>query len=292
MAATEKFANNYSSTLNGTIVAGATSLTPTSTAGAPGTGQFRILIDSEIIIVGSVSGGQFQNLTRGADGTAAAGHTNGATITHILTAGSIVNNPRSMANKGDMEYLNGSSSPASLAAPADGTYAVAWASQVPSWSAIPTVPSGVILAYGGSSAPSGYLLCDGSAVSRAGQAALFAAIGTTYGAGDGSTTFNLPDLRQRFPLGKAASGTGSTLGASGGAIDHVHVSQAPGLAQSFGRVSDGTFVVRDGSNANYQLASLSPSGGGSPDAGGAVIGNSNTSSNNPPYQVVNFIIKT
>ena len=84
------------------------------------------------------------------------------------------------------------------------------------------VPTGTIVAYGGTSAPSGWLLCDGAAVSRNTYARLFSVLGTTYGAGDGSTTFNLPDLRQRFPLGKAASGTGSTLGATGGAIDHTH----------------------------------------------------------------------
>lgn len=84
------------------------------------------------------------------------------------------------------------------------------------------VPPGVISPYGGSSAPANWLLCDGSAVSRTTYAALFAVVGTTFGVGDGSTTFNLPDLRQRFPLGKAASGTGSTLGGTGGNIDHTH----------------------------------------------------------------------
>lgn len=84
------------------------------------------------------------------------------------------------------------------------------------------VPTGAVLAYGGASAPSGFLLCDGTAVSRTTYATLFGIVGTTFGAGDGSTTFNVPELRQRFPLGKAASGTGSTLGGSGGTIDHVH----------------------------------------------------------------------
>lgn len=76
------------------------------------------------------------------------------------------------------------------------------------------------------SAPTGYLICDGSAVSRTTYSVLFGLIGTAYGVGDGSTTFNLPDLRQRFPLGKAASGTGNTLGATGGAIDHTHTGAA------------------------------------------------------------------
>lgn len=63
------------------------------------------------------------------------------------------------------------------------------------------VPAGVILPFGGTTAPTGYLLCNGQAVSRTGNAALFAAIGTSFGSGDGSTTFNVPDLRGRFLRG-------------------------------------------------------------------------------------------
>lgn len=69
-------------------------------------------------------------------------------------------------------------------------------------------PTGFMVAYAGGSAPIGWLLCDGSAVSRATYAALFALIATTYGVGNGSTTFNLPDLRGRTAIG---SGTGSGL---------------------------------------------------------------------------------
>jgi microcystin-dependent protein len=65
-----------------------------------------------------------------------------------------------------------------------------------------TFPSGVMVPYAGSSAPTGWLLCFGQAVSRSTYAALFTAIGTTYGAGDGSTTFNLPDARGRVIAGK------------------------------------------------------------------------------------------
>jgi microcystin-dependent protein len=74
-------------------------------------------------------------------------------------------------------------------------------------------PSGSVIAYAGSSAPSGWLMCDGSAVSRAVYAALFAVVGTTYGAGDGSTTFNLPNLVNRFSVG--AGGT-YALASTGG----------------------------------------------------------------------------
>ena len=68
-------------------------------------------------------------------------------------------------------------------------------------------PAGVIIPFAGTSVPTGYLLCNGVAVSRTNYANLFAAIGTLYGAGDGSTTFNLPDARDRVLQG--ASGTHS-----------------------------------------------------------------------------------
>lgn len=74
-------------------------------------------------------------------------------------------------------------------------------------------PSGSISMYAGASAPSGWLFCDGSAVSRATYANLFAVLSTTYGTGDGSTTFNVPDMRGRIPVG-VGTGTG---GASSGA---------------------------------------------------------------------------
>jgi microcystin-dependent protein len=86
--------------------------------------------------------------------------------------------------------------------------------------------SGMMVMYGGAAAPSGWVLCDGSAISRTTFSILFGVIGTAYGIGDGSTTFNVPDLRQKFPLGTATSGTGSTLGGSGGSIDHTHTSAA------------------------------------------------------------------
>nr|DAI16273.1 MAG TPA: tail collar fiber protein [Caudoviricetes sp.] len=66
-------------------------------------------------------------------------------------------------------------------------------------------PVGTVMMIAGSSIPSGFLLCNGAAISRTTYAKLFAAIGTMYGAGDGATTFNLPDMRDRF-----AEGAGGT----------------------------------------------------------------------------------
>lgn len=71
------------------------------------------------------------------------------------------------------------------------------------------VPSGTLLPYAGATAPTGFLMCDGSAVSRTTYAALFTSIGTLWGTGDGSTTFNLPDMRGYFMRGADNMGTGA-----------------------------------------------------------------------------------
>ncbi len=108
------------------------------------------------------------------------------------------------------------------------------------------VPAGAIIDYGGYGAPSGYLLCDGSAVSRTTYAALYAAIGTYWGYGNGSSTFNLPDLRGRFKRmgnygsgrdpdagSRAASNPGGPTGDAIGTVQasamerHVHYLQRP-----------------------------------------------------------------
>ena len=81
------------------------------------------------------------------------------------------------------------------------------------------VPPGAIWAYGGGTAPAGWLLCNGGVVSRAAYAKLFAVIGTAYGAGDGSTTFALPDMRGRVVLGAS---TTHPRGQTGGAETHLH----------------------------------------------------------------------
>ena len=95
------------------------------------------------------------------------------------------------------------------------------------------VPAGCIMPYAGATAPEGWLLCHGQAVSRATYADLFAAIGTAYGTGDGSTTFNLPDLRGRVAAGRDDMGgtdagrlaggvsNRTTLGGAGGAAVHA-----------------------------------------------------------------------
>ena len=80
-------------------------------------------------------------------------------------------------------------------------------------------PVGTVMAYAGSGAPTYWLLCNGGAISRSTYSELFSAIGTAYGSGDGSSTFNLPDLRGRVVAGVGASGTplsSFSLGSTGG----------------------------------------------------------------------------
>lgn len=95
-----------------------------------------------------------------------------------------------------------------------------------------SMPIGAVIDFAGSTAPSGWALCYGQAVSRATYATLFALIGTTFGAGDGSTTFNLPDLRGRVAAGKddmggvtanrlTAAMPSNTLGGTGGVANYV-----------------------------------------------------------------------
>jgi microcystin-dependent protein len=79
-------------------------------------------------------------------------------------------------------------------------------------------PAGVIMAFAGTVAPTGFLACEGQAVSRTTYATLFTAIGTTWGSGDGSTTFNLPDLRGMFVRGTGTNATGSSSGAVGPSV--------------------------------------------------------------------------
>ena len=84
-------------------------------------------------------------------------------------------------------------------------------------------PTGVVHMWPTNTAPTGYLLCNGAAVSRTTFNALYVLIGTTFGAGNGSTTFNLPNFLNRFPMGAGSGGT-YAIGATGGSADAIVVS--------------------------------------------------------------------
>jgi microcystin-dependent protein len=171
------------------------------------------------------------------------------------------------------------------------------------------VPSGTIVAYAGKTAPPGWLLCDGAAVSRTADSALFTALGTDYGPGDGINTFNVPDLRGRTALG---GGTGSGLtarsngqraGAESATLTvaqlpaHSHTITDPGHAH--GAAGANVFITAGGpagtnpgvglgSSFNYTAATTSSTTG--------ITGTNNTGGGSPvsimpPFQVVTFIIK-
>ena len=146
----------------------------------------------------------------------------------------------------------------------------------------PGVPVGTITQYAGAAAPTGYLLCDGSVVSQATYAALYAVCGTTYDTGgEGAGNFRLPDLRQRFPLGLAAAGTGSTLGGSGGTIDHVHTVDPPDTS-SGNNAGVGVQVCQDNVVATAAGTHTHTTN----------IASFNSGTANPPFLALNFIIKT
>lgn len=115
-----------------------------------------------------------------------------------------------------------------------------------------TCPVGAILMWATASAPTGWLLLDGSAVSRTTYSELFALWGTTYGIGDGSTTFNLIDMRERIPIGVAASGTVSALGAKTGSFDHTHGSGT--LAVESHSHTSGTLTVASHTHGSGTLS--------------------------------------
>ena len=151
------------------------------------------------------------------------------------------------------------------------------------------VPIGCVQAFAGSSTPSGWLFCDGSAVSRTDYADLYAVIGDTYGSGDGTSTFNLPNLTDKFIQGNAVAGTEHSAGlpnitggistAGGGVFLLGTQSGALLPASAWGSHIDAPIAGYEASNALGFDASYS----------NAIYGNSNTVQ--PPSVTMRYIIK-
>jgi microcystin-dependent protein len=177
------------------------------------------------------------------------------------------------------------------------------------------VPPGTVLPFAGAAAPEGFLLCDGAAVSRSTYADLFAAIGTSHGAGNGSTTFNLPDLRGRvaagrddmggMDAGRLAGGVANrtTLGGAGGAATHTlgtaempahaHGVSDPQHAHAYamGGIPANGVNVRstsgDGTNFGFAATNAAPTGIAILNNGGGGAHN-----NTQPTLILNHVIAT
>lgn len=163
-------------------------------------------------------------------------------------------------------------------------------------------PTGSVLAFAGTTAPTGWALCAGQTVSRTEFASIFNVIGTTYGAGDGSTTFVLPDYRGRVPVGmdnmggvaanrmtSAGSGVnGVALGATGGA--QTHTLSTAQLASH----THASFVFRpqgnSGNNVNQIAVNHSDTTAGNTYTSGA-NGSGSAHQNTQPSIICNYIIK-
>jgi microcystin-dependent protein len=147
-------------------------------------------------------------------------------------------------------------------------------------------PTGTIIAHACITAPSGYLLCDGASYSRTAQAALFAVIGTIYGAGDGSTTFNLPDGRGKtlIGVGQGIGLTNRVLAAIGGEERHqLTVAELASHAHTLQGFGAAGIVVSAGPRNFAEYAAIINTGG----SGGDTAHN-----NMQPFLALNYIIKT
>ena len=133
------------------------------------------------------------------------------------------------------------------------------------------VRPGTVMHFAASTPPPGWLVCNGAAVSRSTYAALFLAVGTTYGAGDGSTTFNLPDLRGEFLRGwDAGRGVDSGRGIGTGQSHSFAAHQHTGATYGAGLHAHSVWGDASGSGPNGQVSSLN--GGNYPIAGDARAG--------------------
>lgn len=151
------------------------------------------------------------------------------------------------------------------------------------------LPVGVIMPYAGIEAPEGWVLCAGQEVSRTEFSTLYETIGELYGGGDGETTFNLPDLRGRMPLGRDnMAGTSAdrvinvaadSLGADAG--EEIHQLILDELPSRNGYSSHSTRGQGDSGGSFSYVSSL----------GINTIGNDQPHNNMPPYLTLNYIIK-
>jgi len=160
--------------------------------------------------------------------------------------------------------------------------------------------TGEIKMWGTATAPSGYLLCNGTAVSRTTYAALFAIYSTTFGSGDGSTTFNLPDFRNRMPIG--AGTTYSAADTGGSATTTLQIANLPAHTHANTLTDNGHSHAMTGGlggsgTQQYTSGNVTQSTSTSPAFTGITITNASVGSGTAattisPYLGIYFIIKT
>lgn len=165
-----------------------------------------------------------------------------------------------------------------------GTSATAWSS----WVSV-SPPIGSIQVFAGSTAPAGYFLCQGQSISRTTYADLFAIIGTTYGAGDGSTTFNLPNLKGRVPVGFDSGQTEfNNLGETGGEKTHtLSVTEMPSHNHELKGGGSPISLVTGGSQYRFPFTA----DGGMTQLTSDAAGGGAAHNNLQPYISMNYIIK-
>jgi microcystin-dependent protein len=196
--------------------------------------------------------------------------TNGILTTPKINAGSDAT--------GDILYRSSGGAVARLPIGSSGQY-IGISAGLPAWGT-PGIPSGTIAMFGGASAPTNWLLCDGSAVSRTTYASLFTAISTTYGVGNGTTTFNVPNFKGAVPVGYDVSQTEfNALAKTGGEKTHTLITaEMPSHTHTIPSASSFTSGAAGG-------ISTTGSGTNTGSAGGDGAHN-----NLQPYLTVNFVI--
>jgi microcystin-dependent protein len=162
---------------------------------------------------------------------------------------------------------------------------------------ISALPVGAVVPYAANSAPTGFLVCDGTAVSRSTYSTLYGIIGVTYGAGDGETTFNLPNLEGRFPMGVDA---GNALATTGGGTATLVEANLPAHTHGYTRVasvsttistSAGSLVETDnGPNSGLSATSTISTTGGSRTS--TSTGSGTAFNVTPAFIALKYIIKT